>query len=150
LFDLKTGKLVAAPELVRWNETAPECDAKGCELKASARGVIATRTAQLEAMLGELGFSPTAVETANAAWNDAETKRKAYLPKAKLGVAAATDGSARILRGNTVLGTATGLHTRLERVMFVEAARAFVLWSFQPTGEGCDGYPETAITTLAL
>jgi tetratricopeptide (TPR) repeat protein len=88
LFDLKTGKLVAAPELVRWNETAPECDAKGCELKASARGVIATRTAQLEAMLGELGFSPTAVETANAAWNDAETKRKAYLPKAKLGVAA--------------------------------------------------------------
>jgi len=150
LFDLKTGKRVASTELIRWSETVPECVTKGCEIKASARGAIAARVAQLEAMLGELGFSPAATETAKAAWNDNETKRTVYLPKAKLGVVATPDGIARILRGNTALATVSGLHQRLERAMFVEAARAFVLWSFQPTGEGCDGYPETAITPLAL
>jgi hypothetical protein len=100
-------------------------------------------------MLGELGFVTPATERVAAAWNDDETKRKAFLPRAKLGVVAARDGVARVVRGNQVLGT-TKIHERLDEVVFVEEARAVVVWSFHPTGEGCDGYPETHISMIRL
>ncbi|HEV7557649.1 MAG TPA: hypothetical protein VGO00_19425 [Kofleriaceae bacterium] len=146
VYDIKSSKLVASTDLVQWSETDPMCYSKGCGVKASARAAVADRVAKAQAVLRELGFSPIAMETATV---EDGPPRKAYLSTAKLGVASA-DGVARVLRGNTVLATASGLHGRLEKVMYVEPLRLFVLWSFLATGEGCDGYPENAVTTLTI
>lgn len=152
IFDLTTGALVATTPIVLWKESRFDCDgSKGCDLKRAARPVVAKRVEVLQAMLNDLGFVTPKLETVTSAWNEGETKRKAYLPRAKLGVAAvAGDGVARVLHGNTVLATVTGLHQRLEDVAFLEEQRAFVLWSFSSTPEGCDGYPETKVSIVPL
>jgi tetratricopeptide (TPR) repeat protein len=149
IFDLASGARIASTPIIKWSETDNNCYAAGCELLKAARPLVAKRVELFTAMLAELGFATPKTEIAKAAWNQDETKRKAFLPRAKLGVVAARDGVARVLQGNTVLGTAK-IHERLDDVVFLEEARAFVVWSFQPTGEGCDGYPETSIATIQL
>jgi hypothetical protein len=151
IYDVKTGKQLASSELIRWEDTDPSCDTHGCELKPGVRAAIAARARQLQAMLDELGFSPAGAETVNVEFVAAvETTSKVYLDKAKLGVVATPEGTARVLRGNTVLATATGLHTHLARVTYLDGTRTFVLSTFHSTPEGCDGYPETLITVLPL
>jgi tetratricopeptide (TPR) repeat protein len=152
IYDIKTHKLVASTPIVNGDETPPDCYSRGCEIYAKAKPAIANRVKQAETMLAELGFSAATGEAAQAQdgpLSGDHMKRKVYLPTAKLGVVA-VDGTARVLRGNTELATATGLHQRLDRVVFLDGPRVFVMWSFEPTGEGCDGYPELAITPLAL
>jgi hypothetical protein len=152
IYDVKTHKLLASTPIINGDETSPDCYSQSCGIIASAKPVIANRIKQAEAMLAELGFSSATGENVTA--EDApisgdHMKRKVYLSNAKLGVVA-VDGTARVLRGNTILATATGLHQRLDRVVYLEAPKLFVMWSFEPTGEGCDGYPEVAITPLQL
>jgi hypothetical protein len=146
LYDIKSSKLVASTDVVRWDETDGGCESTGCALQPSARTGVADRVANVQTTLRELGFSPIAVDTVTV---DDGPPRKAYLSAAKLGVASA-DGVARVLRGNAVLATASGLHGRLEKVMYVEPLRLFVLWSFLASGDGCNGYPENAVTTLTI
>jgi len=150
ILELATGKLVATTPLIKWSETSNDCYRAGCELTRAARPIVAQRVEWLTAMLGELGFVTPKTEVVKPEWNDDQTKRKAFLSRAKLGVVAGQDGVARVLRGNTVLGTATGVRGRLDGGVLLEDVRAFVLWSFSPTGEGCDGYPETRFHTLVL
>jgi hypothetical protein len=152
IFELATSKLVATTPIVTWKESNFDCyNSKACAVRKAARPAVAKRVEVLQAMLNELGFVTPKLETVASTWNEGETKRKAYLPRAKLGVAAtAGDGAARVLQGNTVLATVTGLHERLEDVAYLEEHRVFVLWSFSSTPEGCDGYPETAISIVPL
>lgn len=56
----------------------------------------------------------------------------------------------RFLQGNTVLATAAGRHERFVDVALLEKHRVFVLWSFSPTPEACDGYSETVISVVPL
>lgn len=132
-----TGAFVTKLSLVQFDETNMDCytgDRSACELatKAAAKKV-SDRAASVQLLLRALGFSRAKTEGGEGSTDG--DKRKVPFTAHKLGLVE-RDGTARILRGDHEVATAT-LPGKLEAAMLVEEISAVVVWSWTPGAEGC-------------
>jgi len=146
----RTGVLVASTAIVNWDETDTDCS--GGVLK-SAKGAIATRSAQLSTMLANLGFNQAATEPGTLKTDtlkNGDVKHRLQFPANKLGVVSMREsGTASVLRSNTVLATGKVLDS-LTAGIYVGDVNAIIVWSIRAGREGCEGSDPTQVTIIQL
>jgi hypothetical protein len=145
IHDARSGRRIAVAPMVAWEETSFDCDVKAMGVLPARRAAVAARVKRLAAMLADLGFSSAAIERAEVGSSDGDRQTGSF-PRHALGLAA-RGGVARVLRGDQVLASRRILD-HIDAAVWVEDARAAVVWSIRPGREGCEGTDPTAVTVL--
>ena len=149
IYDLK-GELVTKLSLVQMDETNGDCydgDLSKCEITdKAAKKKVADRAASVQQLLRALGFSRAKTDGGESTLDG--DKRKVSFPAHKLGLVE-RDGSARILRGDHEVGSAS-LAGKMSSALLVEEVNAVVVWAWVPGAEGCMSTNPTSVQILPL
>jgi hypothetical protein len=148
IFDAKTGAMHTTLALSDWSDAGDFCGAP-CLDQGRARAVK-VRTAALQGVLRDFGFSPVKGEANGGVkrpHEDADTQTVSFV-RGKIGVAI-NNGTASVLRGNTVLGTGI-VRDKFDRATLLATPKAVVLWSHDIGHEGCQGTDPTDVSVIPL
>lgn len=163
LHELATDRVVAIlPVVLDGDFAAQVCgDPSAVALSAAGKAAVGKRSANVQAILVALGFSPTTIEkspdgTIDGNSGDADTKWKVYFEKSKIGVVVKSrvgyfrSGAIHVLRGNTSLGTGTGAYAKLAASLFLVDLDAVVVNTYEPGMSTCGIDPHRAANVIKL